>query len=208
MQNQNFKKYRHENDGLNNKNDHKKLDTKVWCRGFLHIYSFIPNICKAIDKLVVTKGVNSFGKSAYCTIETTEEQAKNIIDLMQRKVDFINLKLFADNALIEMGDKAKILVLKFIEGLSANKICDVLKLTTRTFFRKLENATKSFETTMAKNMLTNQKVYRSILQQDFLYDLFVRINNFKKLCFENYSAESFFNSICGFVVGKIKKAQS
>ena len=183
----------------------KKPQIKTsWCRGFLQIYSSVPTICEALDKLVVAKGTNSLCKSAFSG-HSTEEQMQAIIDIMQKKVDFINLKMIADQIFVKMGDKAKVLVLRYAENLSAKQIIFLLGCSERTYYRWLSEAIKSFEFWMELELNEHPKVSRSIREHDLLLDLFGRINRFCDAYPDAPATNHLYKHVCNYVVRKIRK---
>ena len=65
----------------------------------------------------------------------------NILDLMSRKNQLINLKLIVDSAIHKLSEKDKqILFIKMNYNLSMGEICGILDLKERTAFRRIEHA--------------------------------------------------------------------
>lgn len=102
------------------------------------VYRLLKKKCEAIDRFVENHAYY-FGPS------TSEYGAtdvyNNIIDLMTRKNELINLKIIVDNEMKKLNEKdKKILFLKMNYNLSLAEICGILKLKERTCFRHIENA--------------------------------------------------------------------
>ena len=102
------------------------------------IYRLLNKKCEAIDRFINNHalyfGTNSyeFGSLDVCN---------NILDLMARKNQLINLKIIVDSALKILNDKDKqVLFIKMNYNLSMEEFCGILELKERTAFRRIEHA--------------------------------------------------------------------
>ena len=102
------------------------------------IYRLFKKKCEAIDRFINNHalyfGTNSyeFGSLDVCN---------NILDLMARKNQLINLKIIVDGAIHNLSEKDKqILFIKMNYNLSTDEICGILELKERTAFRRIEHA--------------------------------------------------------------------
>lgn len=102
------------------------------------IYRLLKKKCEAIDRFINNHalyfGTNSyeFGSLDVCN---------NILDLMARKNQLINLKIIVDGAIHNLSEKDKqILFIKMNYNLSTDEICGILELKERTAFRRIEHA--------------------------------------------------------------------
>ncbi len=104
------------------------------------IYRLLRKKCEAIDKFIQNHAFY-FGP---CTAEYGSlDVCNNIIELMTRKNQLINLKIIIDQAINTLSEKdKKILFIKMNYNLHMSEICGVLELKERTAFRRIE---KSFE---------------------------------------------------------------
>jgi len=102
------------------------------------IYRLLRKKCEAIDKFITNHAVY-FGP---CTADYSSlDVYNNIIELMTRKNQLINLKIIIDNAIKRLSvDDKKILYLKMNYNLQINEICGILNLKERTAFRHIERA--------------------------------------------------------------------
>ena len=101
-------------------------------------YSLIKKKCDAIDKFINNHALY-FGSSGaeYGSLDVFN----NIIDLMARKNQLINLKIILDNAISRLSDKdKKILFIKINYNIQMCEICGILELKERTAFRRIEKA--------------------------------------------------------------------
>ena len=102
------------------------------------IYRLLRKKCEAIDKFIQNHALY-FGP---CTAEYGAlDVCNNIIELMTRKNQLINLKIILDKAIQTLNDKdKKILFIKINYNLQMNEICGILDLKERTAFRHIEKA--------------------------------------------------------------------
>ena len=102
------------------------------------IYRLLKKKCEAIDRFINNHALHfdsntyEFGSIDVCN---------NILDLMERKNQLINLKLIVDGAIHTLCEKDKqILFIKMNYSLSMTEICGILELKERTAFRRIEHA--------------------------------------------------------------------
>ncbi len=101
-------------------------------------YKLLYKKCDVLDKLIKNHAV-------YFTVDDAEYSATNvynhIIELMERKNQLINLKIIIDTALKKLSEMdKKILYLKMNYNHNIENICNILNLSERTAFRKIEQA--------------------------------------------------------------------
>lgn len=104
----------------------------------VNIYRMLDKKCEAIDKFI-NNHATYFGP---CTAEYGAiDVCNNIIDLMTRKNQLINLKLIVDHAIDTLDDKDKqVVYIKTRFSPSMNAFCEILDLKERTAFRRIERA--------------------------------------------------------------------
>lgn len=132
------------------------------------IYRLLKKKCEAIDKFINNNalyfGSNSaeFGSLDVCN---------NIIDLMTRKNQLINLKVIVDGAIKTLSEKDKqILFIKMNYSISMNEICGILELKERTAFRRIEHAFASLATAL-NNSKYCEKLERILSQEHWINDV-------------------------------------
>ncbi len=154
----------------------------IWSKTILQVYRYLPRIVGTYDKLILSKAVNSqFISGANVTYFSTEAVTDAILNLSQRKITLINLKLITEKALKSMKPSlARFLILKFIDGKKSVELADKFNVCLRTVFRKLNSALDSFSkalkrlgydddklNTMLKKETWIKKVYENTLHKDF-----------------------------------------
>ncbi len=119
---------------------------ELWAKTLLSVYRYLERIAGAIDKIILRSGLNSaniVGQNYFYNNVFTISQ--KLIDLSERKVTLINLKVLIEQTLAEMDEKdALILIDKFVDGVKTKDLVERHKLSTRTVFRKIDSALKNF----------------------------------------------------------------
>ena len=123
----------------------------VWSKTLLSVYRYLERLCGAIDKIVrktAFSGANVNSQTFYFSNVYTISQ--RIIDLSDRKVTLINLKLLIEDALKKMNSEdAKILIERYLDGTKRRVLAEKQGVSIRTVFRQIEKAEISFN----KNLL-------------------------------------------------------
>jgi hypothetical protein len=104
----------------------------------IKIYRLIKKKCDTIDKFIQNHALY-FGP---CTAEYGAlDVCNNIVELMTRKNQLINLKIIIDKAIEKLSDKdKKILFIKMNYNIQMVEVCGILDLKERTAFRHIERA--------------------------------------------------------------------
>ena len=90
----------------------------------------------------------------------------NIIDLMTRKNQLINLKLIMDAAIDRLDDNdKKVIYLKTRYSLSTTDLCEVLEVKERTVFRRVEHAIGALTSVLNKSKYIDK--LESIMNDEF-----------------------------------------
>lgn len=123
----------------------------------IKIYRMLNKKCEAIDKFVYNHAVY-FGpcNSEYGSIDV----CNNIIDLIARKNQLINLKFIIDDAITKLSEKdQQILFIKMKYSISMEELCAVLEMKERTGFRRITHAFESLA-----NVLNNSKYLDKLIK--------------------------------------------
>lgn len=119
---------------------------KTWTKTLLSGYRYLERLANAIDKIVYTRAINSFYVSGQnLSFNSINLVSDDILNLTERKVSLINLKLILDEALKKLNPKhAELLISVFIECRNCYQSSDELEISLRTFFRRQNEALESF----------------------------------------------------------------
>lgn len=143
----------------------------VWAKTLLIAYKYLGTLCRGFDKEINSLANNSM----YIGGNWNDRQSviyisNKILELTQKKMDFINIKVLVEKTLKNINTTyAKLLILKYIKELNANTVCNLLNMSERTFFRKLNNAVNEFSYALVKIGYSHKKL--NTLYSD---DLFIK----------------------------------
>lgn len=149
------------------------MELKVWSKTLLNIYGCLGKLTNAIDKLVLEFGINSGNNYGF---NSAFYDAQKIIELTDRKVTLINLKVLISKSLTSMDETlCRILVLKFMDKMSVETILKVLNLKRRTFYRKFNSALSSFANLLIINGFNKDCISHFIGNETWIYDVYDEI---------------------------------
>ena len=122
------------------------MNSNVWGKTTLTTYPYLIKIADAIDRMIERRALNSFYVSGSNYLSNNiYDLANKLIDLSERKVTLINLKVLVESALKKCDrESAKLLIAKYMSKKKTAEICDMFKLSTRTYFRKIKEAEDKF----------------------------------------------------------------
>lgn len=124
---------------------------KIWSKTLLSVYKYLESISKAIDNLVMKKSINSSFYSN-CKCANAFDCANQLIELTERKLKLINLKVICEDAMCKLSSCYKrIVALCFIDGVKSSDVAKMLNISMRTLFRKKNEALNCFSKVL-KNM--------------------------------------------------------
>lgn len=102
------------------------------------VYRMLKKKCAAIDSFIENHALYYGPDSAEFN---TYDVLNNILDLMARKNQLINLKVIVDNAVNSLDiNVKKVLYIKMNYNISMSELCGVLDMKERTAFRWIERA--------------------------------------------------------------------
>ena len=126
------------------KNNHNIAKISQFVENIFEIYRYSKSIIRDSFKLVEKKALNSFYYNSSKS-KSVLSQCREILEMIKQKASFI---VFRDN-FIKSFEKLsllsrKILYLKYIKERQVEQIAKVLKLSVRTYFRRLQDAEIAF----------------------------------------------------------------
>jgi len=127
-----------ENDKNFAKIENQKIELISWIRTLLCVRKYLPNIINVLDELAIKTATNSMYES--CIFgdmkNGTYNQIERLMEINERKVSIINIKLFVDSIINSLEEKYLDFVkYKFIQGKSNKKVAELLSVTERTLCR-------------------------------------------------------------------------
>ena len=147
--------------------------TNVWVKTILSAYPYLFKLADAIDRVVERRALNSFYvTSSNFASNNVYDIANQLIDLSERKVNLINLKVLIENALKKCDKKnAKILILKYISRKKSLESSQMLSISLRTYFRRLPIAEKQFEIAIKKLGFDAGKLEEYSREEQWILDI-------------------------------------
>ena len=159
-----------------------KNEQNIWAKVVLSAYRYLERLCRTIDRLVETTAENSMYTNSYwqneCSITTI---FKKINKLTEKKIDYINLKLIVEKALKSLPIKlSKILILRYIHQLPMEKVAELLKLTHRTTYRKLDFANEQMINAMSRLGYTPEYMNIKFADDSYISSLYNSILDYHR----------------------------
>ncbi|MGN1208341.1 MAG: DUF1492 domain-containing protein [Christensenellales bacterium] len=143
---------------------------KVWSKTLLNVYDCLFSLTNEIDKIVEKFALNSCN---FYGFSNTIENMQKIIDITDRKVTLINVKVLIEKMLVSLDDvSCKILTLRFVDKMSHETVIRALNMKRRTYFRKYNDAICSFASNLLSNGFDENKIIKLIKNERWILFLF------------------------------------
>ncbi len=172
------------------------MELKVWGKTIMMIQKYLERVTKAIDSLVYKKAL----ASAFVNLKNLIEQSayfvtNGLIELSERKIRLINLNTICSKALDGIDKaNAKLLILKFVDGLQSKEIASMLGFSDRTYFRKLNEAYDDLGKWLKKNNFTEEYFMKNFKNEGWIMEVFYK-NKEENKKNENFLNEEIMNGI-------------
>ena len=147
------------------------MKSNTWAKTILTVYRYLERIAGAIDKLINRQAMNSYYSNF--TNDSVIDVANKIIELGERKVKLINIKVLTEKALEGIDELyAKLLVEKYIHSCKGDDIAKENNLAMRTYFRRLSQAENCFSSFFASKGFTEKKLSEYLKDEKWIIDVF------------------------------------
>ena len=139
-------------------------------RTILTVYTHLERVADSIDNMIEANAVGSF----YVSSSTFQKfgtcaVADKIIELSQRKVTLINLKVLTEDTLARCKKQnAELLIQKYFEKNSSNCIAENMHLAMRTYFRKLNSAVSDFASNLERQGFNENKLIEMLQNENWI----------------------------------------
>lgn len=147
----------------------------IWSKTILTVYRYLERVAGSIDKIVLRSGLSSgniYGQNyLYNNVLSISQK---LIDLSERKVTLINLKVLTEEILKKLKQEdVKILIDRYIDGRKFKDIALRNEVSMRTVYRRLDASeasfarflqVKGFPASKLAKMLANEKWIMSAYQ--------------------------------------------
>lgn len=150
------------------------------CEALVKSYRLLDKKCAVVDKFINNYAIY-FGPAEYNF--GSLDVCNNILDLMERKNQLINLKLIIDHAVKSLNEfDRKLISIKLHYNLTQEEICEVLNVKLRTLYRKADRAMVNL--TIALNQSQFNSKLQNILHKEIWITNLSRNVREKKLSFQ------------------------
>ena len=169
------------------------MENTEWSKTIMTVYKYLKRMTLAFDRLIESKATNSFYTSSNnYAFNNVFDITNSMLDLIERKVTLINLKVLADKVLKSIKPEyAKLLIFKYIENQKCDQIAKNIKCTQRTYFRKCALAHESFYKTLCVLGYDAQKLKQMLKGEAWIMSVY---NEFcEQECAEETKTATFFN---------------
>ena len=105
------------------------MENTEWSKTIMTVYKYLKRMTLAFDRLIESKATNSFyTSSSNYAFNNVFDITNSMLDLIERKVTLINLKVLADKVLKSIKPEyAKLLIFKYIENQKCDQIAKNIK---------------------------------------------------------------------------------
>ncbi len=149
---------------------------EVYAKTLLGSLCELEEMTTKIDGLVYARAMNAHHFRAG---QSTLSQMEEIVKLMNKKNDLINLKVIADEAFRQMEcEPAQMLRARFVEGASHDVLIRRYGYAERTYFRKFEKAVASFVLTLERTGFDDAWFRKHYFSQRWLKERYEKLQRF------------------------------
>lgn len=160
------------------------MKSNLWTKTILTVYKYLDRIAGAIDKLVERNAMNSY-YSAF-TNNGVENLADKIIELSERKVKLINIKVLTEKTLEKMEkESAQLLIEKYIDNDKSETIAQRHNFPMRTYFRRQSQAEDAFTAYLALQGFCEERLNEYLAGENWIIEVY---NNFMTKEFDDVSS--------------------
>lgn len=173
-----------------------------WTKTILSVYRYLEKVTNAIDKIVDKRAENSSGYYGdYYNFNSVYKICDSILELTERKIKLINLKLICEQALESLDPfLARILISTYFDNRKSRETAELMNISMRTFFRKIKIALHSFSSSL-KKLGYNDDAFNEMLKgENWIINLKQKLNKtdeiflldkkYFKLIFDDYNNSS------------------
>ena len=150
------------------------MNMNAWGKTLLTVQKYLERVTKAIDSLIFKRALSSgYVSTRNITEQSAYSVSQNIIGLSERKINLININTICFNALKGIDKiSAKILILKFIDGFQSSEIAELLGISDRTYYRKLNLAYSELGVWLSKNNFSDRYFKEKYKNEGWILDVY------------------------------------
>ena len=156
------------------------MELKIWARTILTVQRHIAKVVRALDEIIYKRALSSiFVTTKNLTEQSSEAVSNFIINVSETKVNLINLNTICIDGLKTI-DKlcSKILILKHIDGRTSLEIANLLNISERTYYRRLNKAYELFADYLQENGFCEQYFMDKFANEGWIMEVYYSCKNF------------------------------
>lgn len=151
----------------------------LWTKTILSVYRYLERICGSIDKIIMSMALNCgdmLGQSY--NVNNAYSVSQKIIDLSERKVKLINLKILTEETLKEINKKdALLLIDRYFNGTPRKELSEKNEVSLRTVFRRIEQAENTFSKRLIIKGYSALDLSEMLKEEGWINSVYLRISS-------------------------------
>ena len=160
---------------MKNKGGGIPMESKhLWTKTMLSVYKYLERICDAIDKICISSALSSsniLGQNYFSN--NVHAISQKLINLGQRKITLINLKLLTEDVLSKLKESdANLLIEKYIDERKTKDIAVKNNLSLRSAFRKIALAEEAFDRKLNVMGYDDKKISNMLKEETWINNVF------------------------------------
>lgn len=173
------------------KNLTEEQEQKFWIKTLLATHSKIPEIIKAVDKIIELQATSiSFMSDIYNREKSTLNQVEKVIDLSERKNNLLNIYIMSKKLTKNLSfTDADFIEKKFVYNWTSEDLAKEFNVSVRTVFRKIDKLISEIYETTKRNNWSLRFFKSQVKNERWLQEKFVKqVSEYYKLSNHNKSS--------------------
>lgn len=152
------------------KGDLSTMQKHIWAKTILSSYRFLERVSGALDKIIEKKALSSSSMlGSDILTNNTLTLTDKIIELSERKITLINLKVLVERALEKIApNQAQILIKRYFEKQAPEDIIADGNFSRRTYFRRVQEGEEAFELACASLGFDSQRLEKYLEKENWI----------------------------------------
>ena len=158
-------------------NDETKF--KFWIKTLISSQSTIPEIIKAVDKIITIQASSvSFASDIYNKNKSTYSQVEKVIDLTERKNSLVNIYVMTKEMTKSLtSENYDFMERKFIYNWNVDDLAKYYNISARTVYRKTDKIINDIYTFCINNKWNLKFIEMQTKEEGWLKEKFIKLAN-------------------------------
>lgn len=169
----------------------EEQEQKFWIKTLLTTHSKIPEIIKAVDKIIELQATSvSFMSDIYNREKSTLNQVEKVIDLSERKNNLLNIYIMSKKLTKNLSfSDADFIEKKFVYNWTSEDLAKEFNISVRTVFRKIDKLISEIYETTKRNNWSLRFFKSQVKNERWLHEKFIKqVSEYFKLSNHNKSS--------------------